>query len=234
MAPPRRRAPSRKRREERSSSARSPRWRAAVQAKLLRVLEAKELQRIGGTRSIKADVRIIAAAEQEPLEAMGPAPFRQDLYYRLNVVSLHLPPLSGRKADIPLLSYYFLKKYAAALHKPVREIAEEVIGLLTNYSFPGNVRELDSIIERGVALANGDTIELAHLPEHLKELSLKTFRKVEGKIPSLEEQEMTYIKWVLNEAGGNKTLAAQILGIDRVSLWRKLKKYGLEEEHGSD
>ena len=205
-----------------------------VQAKLLRVLEAKELQRIGGTRSIKADVRIIAAAEQEPLEAMGPAPFRQDLYYRLNVVSLHLPPLSGRKADIPLLSYYFLKKYAEALHKPVREIAEEVIGLLTNYSFPGNVRELDSIIERGVALANGDTIELAHLPEHLKELSLKTFRKVEGKIPSLEEQEMTYIKWVLNEAGGNKTLAAQILGIDRVSLWRKLKKYGLEEEHGSD
>ncbi|MEK6744032.1 MAG: sigma-54 dependent transcriptional regulator [Nitrospirota bacterium] len=201
-----------------------------VQAKLLRVLEAKEIQRIGGTRSVKTDVRIIAAAEQEPLEAPGQAPFRQDLYYRLNVVSLHLPPLSGRKADIPLLSYYFLKKYADALKKPVQEIAEEVIGLLTEYGFPGNVRELESIIERGIALANGDTIELAHLPEHLKELSLKTFRKVEGKIPSLEEQEMTYIKWVLNEAGGNKTLAAQILGIDRVSLWRKLKKYGLEEE----
>ena len=177
---------------------------------------------------------IIAAAEQEPREATGHVPFRQDLYYRLNVVSLHLPPLAGRKADIPLLSYYFLKKYAEALNKPVRDIAEEVIDLLTNYSFPGNVRELESIIERGVAFANGNTIELAHLPEHLKELSLKTFRKVEGKIPSLEEQEMTYIKWVLNEAGGNKTLAAQILGIDRVSLWRKLKKYGLEEEQGSD
>ena len=201
-----------------------------VQSKLLRVLEEKEIQRIGGTRSIKTDVRIIAAAEQEPLEAAGPVPFRQDLYYRLNVVSLHLPPLSGRKTDIPLLSYYFLKKYAEALKKPVREIAEEVIGLLTDYGFPGNVRELESIIERGVALANGDTVELAHLPDHLKELSLKTFRKVEGKIPSLEEQEMTYIKWVLNEAGGNKTLAAQILGIDRVSLWRKLKKYGLEGE----
>jgi len=148
----------------------------------------------------------------------------------LNVVSLHLPPLSGRKTDIPLLSYYFLKKYAEALKKPVREIAEEVIGLLTDYGFPGNVRELEGIIERGVALANGDTIELAHLPDHLKDLSLKTFRKIEGKIPSLEEQEMTYIKWVLNETGGNKTLAAQILGIDRVSLWRKLKKYGLEGE----
>jgi DNA-binding NtrC family response regulator len=201
-----------------------------VQAKLLRVLEEKEVQRVGGTRSIKTDVRIITAAEQEPLDAAGPTPLRQDLYYRLNVVSLHLPPLTGRKTDIPLLSYYFLKKYAEALKKPVREIAEDVIGLLTDYGFPGNVRELESIIERGVALANGDTIELAHLPDHLKELSLKTFRKIEGKIPSLEDQEMSYIKWVLNEAGGNKTLAAQILGIDRVSLWRKLKKYGLEGE----
>jgi len=203
-----------------------------IQAKLLRVLEVKEIQRAGGTRAIKTDVRFISAAGQEPLEAAGQPPFRQDLYYRLNVVSLHLPPLAGRKTDIPLLSYYFLKKYAEALQKPVKDISEDVIALLTDYGFPGNVRELESIIERGVALANGDAIELAHLPEHLKELSLKTFRKIEGKIPSLEEQEMTYIKWVLNEAGGNKTLAAQILGIDRVSLWRKLKKFGLEEEEG--
>ena len=201
-----------------------------VQAKLLRMLEEKEIQRVGGTRSIKTDVRIIAAAESEPLESAGKTPFRQDLYYRLNVVSLHLPPLSGRKTDIPLLSYYFLKKYATLMKKPVVEIAEEFIALLTDYGFPGNVRELENIIERGVALANGDTIELAHLPEHLNELSLKTFKKKEGKIPSLEEQEMTYIQWVLNEAGGNKTLAAQILGIDRVSLWRKLKKFGLEGE----
>jgi len=202
----------------------------AVQAKLLRVIEAKEIQRAGGTRSIKTDVRFIAAAERDPLEPAGQAPFRQDLYYRLNVVSLHLPPLSGRKTDIPLLSYYFIKKYAETLNKPVKEIAEEVIGLLTDYAFPGNVRELEGIIERGVALANGDSIELAHLPDHLKELSLKTFKKKDGKIPSLEEQEMSYITWVLNETGGNKTLAAQILGIDRVSLWRKLKKFGLEGE----
>jgi transcriptional regulator with PAS, ATPase and Fis domain len=92
------------------------------------------------------------------------------------------------------------------------------------------VRELENIIERGVALANGTAIELAHLPEDLKELSIKTFRKKEGKYPSLDEQEQDYIQWVLKEAAGNKTLAAQILGIDRVSLWRKLKKYGLEEE----
>jgi len=92
------------------------------------------------------------------------------------------------------------------------------------------VRELENIIERGVALTNGTIIETAHLPEDLKELSIKTFRKKEGRIPSLEEQETAYIKWVLNEVAGNKTLASQILGIDRVSLWRKLKKYGLEAE----
>jgi transcriptional regulator with PAS, ATPase and Fis domain len=102
-----------------------------------------------------------------------------------------------------------------------------VITLLMNYGFPGNVREMENIIERGVALSHGTTIEVAHLPEELRELNIRTFRKKEGKIPSLEEQEMSYIRWVLNEVGGNKTLAAQILGIDRVSLWRKLKRYGL-------
>ncbi|HYA87754.1 MAG TPA: helix-turn-helix domain-containing protein, partial [Nitrospirota bacterium] len=109
------------------------------------------------------------------------------------------------------------------MNKKVTEIAEEVIVLLMNYDFPGNVRELENIIERGVALANGSVIETGHLPEDLRELSIKTFRKKDGKILTLDEQEEAYIKWVLNEVGGNKTLAAQILGIDRVSLWRKLK-----------
>jgi transcriptional regulator with PAS, ATPase and Fis domain len=102
------------------------------------------------------------------------------------------------------------------------------MAFLMNYDFPGNVRELENIIERGVALSNGPAIEVSHLPEDLRALSVKTFRKKEGKIPSLEEQEQAYISWVLSEVGGNKTLAAQILGIDRVSLWRKLKRFGLE------
>ena len=102
--------------------------------------------------------------------------------------------------------------------------------MLMNYDFPGNVRELENIIERGVALTNGGVIETGHLPEDLRELSIKTFRKKEGKIPSLDEQEQAYIQWVLGEVGGNKTLAAQVLGIDRVSLWRKLKKFGLGAE----
>jgi DNA-binding NtrC family response regulator len=202
----------------------------SMQVKLLRVIQEKEVLRVGGTESLKVDVRFVAATNRDIHDSMKSGAFRQDLYFRLNVVSLRIPPLSERKDDIPLLSYYFLKKYALLMKKGVTEIAEDVITLLMNYDFPGNVRELENIIERGVAMTNGTAIETGHLPEDLRELNIKTFRKKEGKIPSLEEQEMTYIQWVLNEVGGNKTLAAQILGIDRVSLWRKLKKYGLENE----
>jgi DNA-binding NtrC family response regulator len=202
----------------------------SMQVKLLRVIQEKEVLRVGGTESLKVDVRFVAATNRDIHDSMKSGGFRQDLYFRLNVVSLRIPPLSERKDDIPLLSYYFLKKYALLMKKGVTEIAEDVITLLMNYDFPGNVRELENIIERGVAMTNGAAIETGHLPEDLRELNIKTFRKKEGKIPSLEEQEMTYIQWVLNEVGGNKTLAAQILGIDRVSLWRKLKKYGLENE----
>jgi transcriptional regulator with PAS, ATPase and Fis domain len=202
----------------------------SMQVRLLRVLQEREVLRVGGTDPIKVNVRIVAATNRDIQELVRSGSFRQDLYFRLNVVALRIPPLSERKDDIPLLSYFFLKKYATIMRKPVQEISEEVLSLLLNYDFPGNVRELENIIERGVALANGTVIELAHLPEDLKELSIRTFRKKEGRIPSLEEQEIAYIRWVLNEVAGNKTLAAQILGIDRVSLWRKLKKYGLEGE----
>ncbi len=202
----------------------------SMQVKLLRVIQEKEVLRVGGTDTIKVDVRLIAATNRDIHDSMKTGTFRQDLYFRLNVVSLRIPPLAERKDDIPLLSYYFLKKYATLMKKAVSEISEDVIALLMNYDFPGNVRELENIIERGVALTNNSVIETGHLPEDLRELSIKTFRKKEGKIPSLDEQEEAYIKWVLNEVGGNKTLAAQILGIDRVSLWRKLKKYGLETD----
>ena len=203
---------------------------SSMQVKLLRVIQEKEMLRVGGTEAVKVDVRFVAATNRNIQDAIKENSFRQDLYFRLNVVSLHIPPLSERKDDLPLLSYFFLKKYAVIMQKDVTEVSPEVTGLLMNYDFPGNVRELENIIERGVALATGATIELAHLPEDLRELSIKTFRRKEGKIPSLEDQEMAYIQWVLNEVGGNKTLAAQTLGIDRVSLWRKLKKYGLETE----
>jgi transcriptional regulator with PAS, ATPase and Fis domain len=154
--------------------------------------------------------------------------FRQDLYFRLNVVNLHIPPLSQRREDVPLLAYYCLKKFSALMKKGVVEISPDAMSLLKVYDFPGNVRELENIIERGVAISNGNTIEAIHLPDDLRELSIRTFRKKDGRIPSLDEQEKDYIHWVLQEANGNQTLAAQILGIDRVSLWRKLKRYDLE------
>lgn len=202
----------------------------SMQVRLLRVIQEKEVLRVGGTEPLRVDVRFIAATNRDIHDAIKTGQFRQDLYFRLNVVSLHILPLSERRDDIPLLSYYFLQKYATLMKKDVTEISQEAMAVLMNYDLPGNVRELENIMERGVALANESIIEVAHLPEDLRELSIRTFRKKEGRISSLEEQEMAYIQWVLKEVAGNKTLAAQILGIDRVSLWRKLKKLGLEEE----
>lgn len=200
----------------------------SMQVKLLRVIQEREVMRLGATEPMSVDVRFIAATNRDLQDAMKSGSFRQDLYFRLNVVSLYIPPLAERKDDIPLLSYYFLKKYSALMNKEVTEISQGVIDLIMSYDFPGNVRELENIIERGIALSTGKSIEVSHLPEDLRELSIRTFRKREGKIPSLEDQELSYIQWVLREVGGNKTLAAQILGIDRVSLWRKLKRYGLD------
>jgi DNA-binding NtrC family response regulator len=204
----------------------------AMQVKLLRVMQEKELLRLGGTRAVPVDVRVITATNRDIQDAIKEGQFRQDLYFRLNVVTLYIPPLSERRDDIPLLGQYFLKKYTALMNKDVREVSPDVMGVLMNYDFPGNVRELENIIERGVALAYGKRIKLAHLPDDLKALTIRTFRKKEGRLQTLEEQETAYIQWVLKETGGNKTLAAQSLGIDRVSLWRKLKKYGLEQAEG--
>ncbi len=201
----------------------------SMQVKLLRVIQEREVLRLGATGTISIDVRFIAATNRDIKDSIKSGQFREDLFFRMNVVSFFIPPLSERRDDISLLSYYFQKKYSALMNKDVTDISPEVLSVLRNYDFPGNVRELENIIERGVALANGNVIEISHLPEDLRELSIRTFRPKEGRIPSLEEQETEYIKWVLKETGGNRTLAAQTLGIDRVSLWRKLKRYGLEE-----
>jgi len=200
-----------------------------MQVKLLRVIQEREVLPLGATRPVKVDVRFVAATNRDVQDMVRRGEFRQDLWFRLNVVNLHIPPLSRRRDDVPLLAYHFLKKCAARMDKRVSEIAPEAMDILKAYDFPGNVRELENIVERGVAIATGDTIETAYLPDDLRELSIRTFRKKEGRLPSLEEQERDYISWVLQEAGGNQTLAAQILGIDRVSLWRKLKRYELEK-----
>jgi DNA-binding NtrC family response regulator len=201
----------------------------AMQVKLLRVIQEKEVLPLGATKPVKIDVRFVAATNRDVQEMVRQGGFRQDLYFRLNVVNLHIPALSARREDVPLLAHHFLAKHAALMGKNVGELAPDALDLLRAYDFPGNVRELENIIERGVALATGSSIESAHLPADLRELTIRTFRKKAGRIPTLDEQEQEYIAWVLQEAGGNQSLAAQLLGINRVSLWRKLKRYEVEK-----
>jgi DNA-binding NtrC family response regulator len=201
----------------------------AMQVRLLRVLQEKEFIRVGGTEAVRVDVRYVAATNRNIKEAIASGDFRPDLYYRLNVVTLALPPLAERRDDIPMLAHFFLKRCSERMGRKVESISEEVMHLLSGYEFPGNVRELENVVERGVALAKGDVLEVAHLPEDLRRMSLKVFRREDGRIPSLDDQERAYIQWVLKEVDGNRSRAAAILGIDRVSLWRKLKRYHIGE-----
>ncbi len=196
----------------------------SMQVKLLRVIQEREVLRLGGTQPIKVDARFIAATNRDIRQAVQDGAFRQDLYYRLNVVNLHIPPLAERRGDIPLLANYFLQKHAALMRRAVSEITPDALELLKNYDFPGNVRELENIIERGVAISVGNSLGVAQLSDDLLETSVRTFRKKDGHIPTLEEIENDYIRWVLKETHGNQTVAAQTMGIDRVSLWRRLKK----------
>ncbi len=201
----------------------------AMQVRLLRVLQEKEFIRVGGTVPLQVDVRFVAATNRNIHEAIESGDFRQDLYYRLNVVTLALPPLAERRDDIPILAHFFLKKHSERMGKKVESISNDVMQLLSGYDFPGNIRELENVIERGVALTKGNVLEASHLPEDLRRMRLKVFRRDAGRIPSLDAQEKTYIQWVLREVDGNRSRAAAILGIDRVSLWRKLKRYGIKE-----
>ncbi len=200
----------------------------AMQVKLLRVIQEKEVMRLGGVSPVKVNVRFLAATNRNLPEEVKLGRFRQDLFFRINVVALHIPPLAERKDDLPLLVQHFIGKYGILMHKEVCDIDPEVVDILRRYDFPGNVRELENIIERGVALAGNDRIEVGHLPEDLRGASFQTFRRKSGGIPSLAEQERAYVEWVLKEHDDNKSVAAQVLGIDRVSLWRKIKKYELE------
>lgn len=201
---------------------------ASVQVKLLRVLQEREVLRVGAVEPVKVDVRVLAASHRDLREAVEAGQLRSDLYFRLNVVSLELPPLRERRGDIPLLAYYLLRKFAATMDRPVEEISAKAMQRLTEYDYPGNVRELSNFIERGVALAQGRTLDVEHLPDHLGCLSVKVFAPPLAAAPaSLQAQEREHILHALRLAGGNRSEAARMLGIDRVSLWRKLKKYGL-------
>ena len=200
-----------------------------IQVKLLRVIQERELLRVGSVTPIKVDVRIVAASNRDLQAAVEDGQMRNDLYFRLNVITFSLPPLRERRDDIPLLAYYLLRKHAALMDRPVQEITPEAMQQLVEYDFPGNVRELSNFIERGVALALGDSLDVEHLPQHLGALTVRVFKPKAAATPTtLEAQEAEHIRHVLDLAEGNRSEAARMLGIDRVSLWRKLKKLGLD------
>ncbi|NOR10526.1 MAG: response regulator [Desulfovibrionaceae bacterium] len=201
----------------------------SMQVKLLRVIEGRSLLRVGGTQSIAIDIRIIAATNKDLDQEVEAGRFRKDLFYRLNVVSLDLPLLAERKDDIPLLAHHFRRRYAKALEKTIEDISDEAMDILVNHEYPGNIRELENIIERAVALCNRGVILPKHLPQGLEKLCFTVYRHSRDHLPTLEENELEYVRWVLKRVNGNKTRAAEILGIDRVSLWRKLKRWGLTE-----
>lgn len=197
----------------------------SIQVKLLRVLQEKEFFRLGGREAIATDVRIVAATNRAPLLCIEEGTFRQDLYFRLNVVGLSLPPLRARKGDIPLLALHFLAKSASEMGKPVVEITPEAFECLLAHSFQGNVRELENIIDRGVALSTGTAITRDLLPpEIVKSGDENPDPSLEGRIRTLAEVEARHIKRVLEHTDGNRLKAAELLGIDRVSLWRKLRR----------
>jgi len=195
-----------------------------LQAKLLRAIQEREIRRVGSTKSIPVDVRIIAATNLNLADEVKAKHFREDLYYRLNVIEIRLPPLRDRRDDIPLLVETFLHKCAKANRKPLQGISESSLALLIDYSWPGNVRELENIIERAVTLARGEKIMPEDLPATVQ--GSRGDRRVlddaaERTLP-LQEVEWEYIKKILEKTGGNKYQAAQALGIDRKTLYRKL------------
>jgi DNA-binding NtrC family response regulator len=199
----------------------------SMQTKLLRVIQERELIRVGGTRSVPLDVRFIAATAKDLKVSVTEGAFRQDLYFRLNVVNITLPTLSERREDIPLLAYHILRKCVKKTGQKMKSLSEESLNILENYPFPGNVRELENILERSVAMCRGSIIQTHDLPADLIELDLYSHNRPAGSLLSLEEVEKDYINHILKLTKGSRTRTAEILGIERTSLWRKIKKYDL-------
>lgn len=198
-----------------------------MQVKLLHVIQERKIFRVGGTKPIDLDIRIIAATNKDLKHEVEAGTFREDLFFRLNVVSVAVPLLSARREDVPLLVRHFIKKYSLAFHKQVTGIDAQALNILQSYSYPGNVRELENIIERALALTDSEEIGPQDLPKDLQHLEFETIAG--DGLPPLAEMERRYIMKVLERTGYNKGLTAQILDIPRTTLWRKIKLYGFEQ-----
>ncbi len=203
----------------------------SVQVKLLRALQNGEIRPVGAKESKRVDVRVIAATNRDVKKALAEGAFREDLYYRLNVFHIELPPLRERREDIPLLANYFREKYARELRKPVLRFSDSAQLHLMRYDYPGNVRELENAIERAVTLAEGSEITPADLPPAIRESRVPLLERGPAfpysESLTLAQLEAEHIRRVLLHAAGNTTKAAKSLGISRSTLWRKMREYGL-------
>jgi DNA-binding NtrC family response regulator len=197
-----------------------------LQAKLLRALQERAIRRVGGRENIEVDVRVIAATNQDIAEAVKRGEFREDLYYRLNVVGIYLPELRERREDIPLLIDHFLKRHAEENHQEPRHFSNEALRLMMSYDWPGNVRELQNAVEHALAIGVGPALTIADLPMRMSGMVSKTgVAEPVGEGRTLDEVERRHILRILEETGGNHLRAAEILGIHRRTLYRKLEKY---------
>lgn len=203
----------------------------ALQAKLLRVIQERKIRAVGDNIDRDVDVRIVAATHKDLKAAIKNGTFREDLYYRLSVIPVVIPPLRHRKEDIPLLAEHFLKKYSAANHSMVKNFSQDAMTRLMSMAWEGNVRELENIIERAVVLARGSSIDVKDLPS-AGEGNVESFFEANqtGALPTLEEIEKRYFKFILDKTGGRKEKAAQILGVNRRTLYRKEREYGIVQE----
>jgi len=195
---------------------------ANIQVHLLRVLEEKEFTRVGGNEPLRVDVRVISATNKDLRKAIEKQEFREDLYYRLNVVNIELPPLRERKEDIPLLAEHFLNKFASENRKEITGFSTDTVEFLLDYDWPGNVRELENAIERAVILAKDSIITIADLPQKKISPAYSTAQR-----KNLKEVEKEHILNILRETGENYSQAARILGISRMTLYKKAREYDL-------
>ena len=200
----------------------------SIQVKLLRVLQEREIKPVGGTKTAQVDVRLIAATNMNLEEAVRQGKFREDLFFRLNVIPLNLPELKDRVEDIPILVNHFLSKYTADTGKSNVSITPEAMNFLIGYHWPGNVRELENVIERMLTLSRGEQIGAMDLPEHYRTSATSLLEAEANRGATLRDLERDYIKTILIKTGGHQINAAKILGIDRRTLYRKMKAYGLK------
>ncbi|MBW2276498.1 MAG: sigma 54-interacting transcriptional regulator [Deltaproteobacteria bacterium] len=204
---------------------------AAMQVKLLRVLQERVYEPLGGTEPIEADVRVVAATNRDLQQLVKHGDFREDLFYRINVLTLELPPLRERRCDIPLLADHFVDLFNTRYRKSIASVSDQALEVLLAHDYPGNIREMENVIEHAFIFCKGEAIEVDHLPAELRrESNTERLEATVSSVGSFKELEKLYIKGVLAESGGNKAETARRLGVHKTTLFRKLKQLGIREE----